>query len=46
MRPVPAVPFDDPMNYNHQARRYAETLENAVWTNQVGILNEHYLNII
>ncbi|KAJ1678819.1 Cysteine synthase 1 [Spiromyces aspiralis] len=34
VRPVPAVPFDDPMNYNHQAKRYAEQLENAVWTNQ------------
>ncbi|KAF0544472.1 Cysteine synthase [Gigaspora margarita] len=32
--PVPAVPFDDPNNYNHQARRHAEKLENAVWTNQ------------
>ncbi|KAI1800053.1 cysteine synthase (O-acetylserine (thiol)-lyase-like protein) [Daldinia bambusicola] len=32
--PVPAVPFDSPENYNHQARRHAERLENAVWTNQ------------
>ncbi|KAL1974911.1 hypothetical protein VTN31DRAFT_5115 [Thermomyces dupontii] len=32
--PVPAVPFEDPQNYNHQARRHAESLENAVWTNQ------------
>ncbi|KAI1467320.1 cysteine synthase (O-acetylserine (thiol)-lyase-like protein) [Daldinia caldariorum] len=32
--PVPAVPFDDPQNYNHQARRHAEKLDNAVWTNQ------------
>lgn len=32
--PVPAVPFDNPQNYNHQARRHAESLENAVWTNQ------------
>ncbi|KAL9586504.1 MAG: hypothetical protein Q9212_000864 [Teloschistes hypoglaucus] len=32
--PVPAVPFDDPQNYNHQAKRHAERLENAVWTNQ------------
>ena len=31
---VPVVPFDDPANYNSQARRYAEKLENAVWTNQ------------
>lgn len=32
--PVPAVPFDNPENYNHQAKRHAESLENAVWTNQ------------
>jgi len=32
--PVPAVPFDNPNNYNHQARRHAESLDNAVWTNQ------------
>ncbi|CAG8712542.1 19855_t:CDS:1, partial [Racocetra fulgida] len=34
VHPVPAVPFDNPDNYNHQARRHAEKLENAVWTNQ------------
>ncbi|CAD6581233.1 MAG: Cysteine synthase 1 [Tremellales sp. Tagirdzhanova-0007] len=34
VRPVPAVAYDNPMNYNHQAARYAETLPNAVWTNQ------------
>lgn len=34
VRPVPAVAFDNEMNYNHQARRYAESLSNAVWTNQ------------
>jgi len=28
------VAFDNPMNYNHQAARYAESLDNAVWTNQ------------
>ncbi|KAI1754369.1 cysteine synthase (O-acetylserine (thiol)-lyase-like protein) [Xylaria castorea] len=32
--PVPAVAFDNPENYNHQARRHAERLANAVWTNQ------------
>lgn len=32
--PVPAVAFDNDMNYNHQARRHAEALDNAVWTNQ------------
>ncbi|KAI9846361.1 MAG: Cysteine synthase 1 [Sclerophora amabilis] len=32
--PVPAVPFEDPQNYNHQAKRHAEATPNAVWTNQ------------
>ena len=32
--PVPAVAFEHPDNYNHQAKRHAERLENAVWTNQ------------
>ena len=32
--PVPAVAFENPDNYNHQAKRFAESLENAVWTNQ------------
>ncbi|KAI2631011.1 cysteine synthase (O-acetylserine (thiol)-lyase-like protein) [Hypoxylon sp. NC1633] len=36
VHPVPAVPFDDPQNYNHQAKRHAEKLGTgkAVWTNQ------------
>ena len=34
VHPVPAVAFDNPENYNHQARRHAERLDNAVWTNQ------------
>ncbi|CAI2165211.1 14276_t:CDS:2 [Funneliformis geosporum] len=32
--PVPAVAFENPENYNHQARRHAEKTTNAVWTNQ------------
>lgn len=32
--PVPAVAFENPENYNHQAKRHAERMENAVWTNQ------------
>lgn len=36
--PVPAVAFDNPENYNHQARRHAERVRaetgNAVWTDQ------------
>ena len=34
VRPVPAVAFTDPANYNHQAKAHAESLPNAVWTNQ------------
>lgn len=40
VRAVPAVPWEDPANYNHQAREYAEKLNaengpgSAVWTNQ------------
>eukprot|EP00041_Stephanoeca_diplocostata_P008998 m.135841 g.135841 ORF g.135841 m.135841 type:complete len:192 (-) comp17570_c0_seq3:18-593(-) len=34
VRPVPAVPFSDPDNYNHQAKRCADELDNAIWTNQ------------
>lgn len=34
VRAVPAVAFTDPENYNHQARRYAESLPNACWGNQ------------
>ena len=32
--PVPAVAYDNPENYNHQAKRHAERMENAVWTDQ------------
>ena len=32
--PVPAVAFENPENYNHQAKRHAERMDNAVWTNQ------------
>ncbi|KAF2754747.1 PALP-domain-containing protein [Pseudovirgaria hyperparasitica] len=32
--PVPAVAFENPENYNHQAKRHAESMNNAVWTNQ------------
>jgi len=34
VRPVPALAWTDENNYNHQARRFAEQTENAVWTNQ------------
>lgn len=31
---VPAVPYDNPKNYNHLARDYAKSLPNAIWTDQ------------
>ncbi|KAJ3502297.1 hypothetical protein NLJ89_g8955 [Agrocybe chaxingu] len=34
VRPVPAVAFENPLNYNHQAREFAESIDNAIWTNQ------------
>jgi len=34
VRPVPAVAYENPANYNHQARDYAKTVPNSVWTDQ------------
>ncbi len=34
VRVVPTVPYTDPMNYQKQAERYAQSLEGAVWVNQ------------
>jgi len=34
VRVVPTVPYKDDMNYQKQAGRFANTLPNAVWTNQ------------
>ncbi len=34
VRQVPAVPYRDPMNYQRQAGRFAESLPGAVWANQ------------
>ena len=34
VRSVPAVAFTDPMNYNHQAARFAESTPGAYWANQ------------
>jgi len=34
VRVVPTVPYRDEMNFQKQAGRYAQTLENAVWANQ------------
>jgi len=32
--PVPAVAYENPQNYNHQARDYAQGSPNSVWTDQ------------
>ncbi len=34
VRVVPTVPYKDEMNFQKQAGRYAETLDNAIWANQ------------
>jgi cysteine synthase len=34
VHPVPAVPYENPQNYNHQARDYAASAHNAIWTDQ------------
>jgi cysteine synthase A len=34
--------FDNPNNYNHQARRYAEATPGAVWTNQFDNVANRY----
>lgn len=34
VHPVPAVAYDNPKNYNHLARDYAESKPNTVWTDQ------------
>ena len=34
VRLVPPVPYKNPMNYQHQAGRYADTLEAGIWANQ------------
>lgn len=32
--PVPAVAYENPQNYNHQARDFAKSLPNTIWTDQ------------
>jgi len=47
VRPVPAVPFENPRNYNHQAREFATSIGNAIWTNQfdnIANADAHYLS--
>ncbi|ODV82796.1 hypothetical protein CANARDRAFT_204463 [[Candida] arabinofermentans NRRL YB-2248] len=43
--PVPVVPFDNPENFNHLARKHAERLENAYWTNQFDNLDNREAHI-
>ncbi|KAJ3733627.1 tryptophan synthase beta subunit-like PLP-dependent enzyme [Lentinula guzmanii] len=43
--PVPAVAYENPANYNHQARDFAKDLPNAIWTDQfdnTANANAHY----
>jgi cysteine synthase A len=45
VHPVPAVAYENPKNYNHQARDYAQNTPNAVWTDQfdnTANANAHY----
>jgi cysteine synthase A len=42
---VPAVAYENPQNYNHQARDFAKDLPNAIWTDQfdnTANANAHY----
>jgi hypothetical protein len=34
VHPVPAVAYENPKNYNHQARDYAQGVPNSIWTDQ------------
>ncbi|KII92538.1 hypothetical protein PLICRDRAFT_155129 [Plicaturopsis crispa FD-325 SS-3] len=34
VHPVPAVAYDNPQNYNHQAKAHAAGTPNAIWTDQ------------
>ncbi|GME98281.1 unnamed protein product [Ambrosiozyma monospora] len=45
VNPVPVVPFTDPQNFNHLAKRRAESLENAYWTNQFDNLDNRQAHI-
>ncbi|AWU74830.1 uncharacterized protein C5L36_0B00970 [Pichia kudriavzevii] len=45
VHPVPVVPFDNPENFNHKARRHAESMENAYWTNQFDNLDNRQAHI-
>ena len=45
--PVPAVAYENPQNYNHQARDFAKDLPNAIWTDQfdnTANAKAHYLS--
>ncbi|KAH7910575.1 pyridoxal phosphate-dependent enzyme beta subunit [Hygrophoropsis aurantiaca] len=46
VHPVPAVPFENPQNYNHQARDYAKNLTNAIWTDQFDNTANAYAHFI
>lgn len=46
VHPVPAVAYDNPLNYNHQARDFAKETSGAVWTNQFDNIANAYAHYI
>jgi cysteine synthase A len=46
VRPVPAVAYENPANYNHQARDFAKETPNAVWTDQFDNVANAYAHYI
>lgn len=46
VHPVPAVPFENPQNYNHQARAHAAQLDNAIWTDQFDNTSNAYAHYL
>ncbi|TFL02489.1 tryptophan synthase beta subunit-like PLP-dependent enzyme [Pterulicium gracile] len=46
VRPVAAVAYDNPVNYNHQARDYAKATANAVWTDQFDNVANAYAHYV
>lgn len=47
VHPVPAVAYENPANYNHQARDFAQSIPNAIWTDQfdnTANANAHYVS--
>jgi cysteine synthase A len=43
---VPAVPYENPLNCNYQAKEYTEKLENTIWTDQFDNTDNAYAHYI